>query len=175
MGFRLILLLTACSLTLTAQKIASGYAEDFPIGDLKTFAFMAQERQKPDELAEDVESAEFIKNQLIAALTAAGYTLTVENPDFVIAYYAKTYLRSTYRHLGYKTLDSEMAVSQDNYDTGVLIVDFISLQRKQAVWRGRADKTISQKNVPKVITKVCQKLVQQFEKDIKAQAKRRKR
>lgn len=175
MGLRVLLLVAAFAVILPAQKIATGYVEDFAIGGIKTFGFMKQDRQKPDELAEDVETAEFIKTELVQALSNAGLTPAAENPDFVIAFYAKTYVRSSYRVAGFKTAGSELALSQDNHDMGVLIVDFVSLDRQQAIWRGRADKAINQKNAPKVITKVCQKLVRQFQKDIKAQTKSRKR
>lgn len=159
----------------TAQKIATGYAEGFPIGELKTFQFLKQERKSPDGLADDPESEQFIRERLGEELIAAGLRPVEANPDFVIAFYAKTYLRTSYRVLNYKTYDSDLALSEDHYDMGTLVVDFISVQHNQAVWRGRADKAVNQKNAPKVVRQVAKKLVKQFQKDAKQQAKKIKK
>ena len=165
----------ALCLPATAQKIATGYAEEFPIGELKTFQFLKQERKSPDGLAEDPESEQFIRERLAEELVAAGLRPVESNPDFAIAFYAKTYLRTSYRVLNYKTYDSDLALGQDHYDMGTLVVDFVSVKNNQAVWRGRADKAINQKNAPKVIRQVAAKLVKQFQKDAKRQAKKLKK
>jgi len=158
-----------------SQEIATGYAESVALGELQTFQFLKQDRQSPDGLADDPETEEFIRNQLGGQLVAAGFRPVTENPDFYIAFYAKTYLRASHDVLGYKTLDSPLAIRRDEYDMGVLIVDFVSPDLKSAIWRGRADKAVNQKNAEKSVQKVSKKLVGQFQKDVKRQARQSKK
>jgi hypothetical protein len=56
---------------------------------------------------------------------------------------------------------------------GTLAVDFVAARLNRAVWMGAATKALPIKNSEKDIDKACEKLVKQFDKDVKAQQKKR--
>ncbi len=61
----------------------------------------------------------------------------------------------------------------NHYEVGTLAVDFVAARGNRAVRMGIATKALPIKNPEKDIDKACEKLVMQFDKDVKAQQKKR--
>ena len=77
-------------------------------------------------------------------------------------------LKMRWRPAGYGA-----ALAPDHYEVGTLAVDFVAARLNRAVWMGAATKALPIKNPEKDIDKACEKLVKQFDKDVKAQQKKR--
>ena len=65
------------------------------------------------------------------------------------------------------------ALAPDHYEVGTLAIDFVAARLNRAVWMRIATKALPIKNSEKDIDKACEKLVKQFDKDVKAQQKKR--
>ena len=156
-----------------AQEIQTGYQPDSPLSELKTFRFFNQQRTAPDGLADDPVTEEQLRTLLIDNLTSIGLEPASEAPDFFIAFYAKAHLRTKFKALGYSAYGPIAGLTPETYEVGTLIVDFVSSDGKQAVWRGMATKRLKAENLDRDLRKICQKLIQQFQRDAKKQAKRK--
>ena len=73
--------------------VKSDYQKDFDFRQLHTFAFKT-ERASNDPLATNTIEAERIKNALTAQLSANGFAQSVDNPDFIVAFYSRTKQRT---------------------------------------------------------------------------------
>jgi hypothetical protein len=74
-------------------SVKSDYRKDFDFRQLHTFTFKT-ERASNDPLATNTIEAERIKNALTAQLSANGFAQSVDNPDFIVAFYSRTKLMS---------------------------------------------------------------------------------
>ena len=76
-----------------AASVKSDYQKDFDFRQLHTFAFKT-ERASNDRLATNTIEAERIKNALASQLSANGFAQSVDNPDFIVAFYSRTKQRT---------------------------------------------------------------------------------
>ncbi len=159
---------------LCAQKIDSGYDETFPLSELKTFGFLAQERSEPDGLASNRQAEALIRENLVNQFLAAGFVPAETEPDLLIAFYAKTTLKTSWTAAGYARLGE---FGSDHYEVGTLVVDVISHRIKRAVWQGVASKALRGKDREErreIVEDACAKLVERFRKDAEKQAKKKR-
>ena len=155
-----------------AQKISSGYVEDYPLSTLKSYAFAIQEREVRDGLADKPTSEALIREALREELEAAGFALVLDSPDFLVAFYAHRQLKTSYQALG-RAAPQEFGT--DHYEVGNLYVDFVVFQSKEAAWSGVASKTLRNGQPEKLVRRACRKLVEQFRKDARKQEKQKNR
>jgi len=152
-----------------AQRIETGLDSSFPLSTLQTFDFLKQERQSPDELATDADAESLIRENLASQLSTIGKRKTNTNPDFLVAFYAKSVAQTRWRTAGY---GGQFGATAETYEVGTLVVDVVSRRDGRAVWRGVATKTLSsKKRNEKAIRETCAKLARQFKKDTEKQMK----
>ena len=112
-----------------------------------------------------------VRSALEAGLAARGFTPTAspEAADFTVAYYLaidqKLDVRST--HAGYGPYWAGGARTVvDQYEVGMLIVDFINPKTDTAVWRGTAQSRINESRDPDerqaLVQAAVDKLLAQF-------------
>ncbi len=166
------LLWAALQEPILAQKISSGYVEDYPLSTLKSYAFAIQEREKQDGLADKPTNEALIKEVLGEEMEAAGFTRVASNPDFLVAFYTHRQLKTSYQALGRA---APRDFGTDHYEVGHLYVDFVVFQSKKAAWSGIASKALRNSQPEKLVRKACRKLVDQFRKDVRKQDKQRNR
>jgi Domain of unknown function (DUF4136) len=88
-----VLFLMTTAQTAFAASVKSDYQKDFDFSQLHTFAFRT-ERTSNDPLATNTIEAERIKNALQGQLSANGFSQSVDNPDFIVAFYSRTKQRT---------------------------------------------------------------------------------
>jgi hypothetical protein len=156
---------------LFSQEIRSGSDPQFKLTQLKTFNFMVQQRKSPDGLAANPGVEQLIRENLEAQLVAAGYMKTETTPDFLIAFYGKSVQKSSWQTPGYKVMRHDQNIVAEGDQEGTLVVDFISRELNQGVWRGVATKalTMDKEKDTKMVRTACQKLIKQYQKDVSKQ------
>ena len=159
-----------CGVTL-AQNVETKFDSSFPLSTLQTFDFLKQVRESPDALATNTDAESLIRENLETQLSAVGKRKTDTNPDFLVAFYAKSVAQTRWRTAGH---GGQFGATAETYEVGTLVVDLVSARDRQTIWRGIATKTLSSKKAnEEVIRKACTKLAKQFEKDIEKQKKRK--
>jgi uncharacterized protein DUF4136 len=163
MGMLLGLLVTSAA----AQSVQSDFDRTFQFSNLKSFSFAVQRRGATDPLAGDTLNDGRIKTGLESNLSANGFTMETEKPDFVIAYYVTTKNKLSVQDYGYgpPRWFGSRDIRVNQYSEGTLMVDFVDARTNQVIWRGRASGTLEMKGVDKKISKSTEKLVKQFVKD----------
>ena len=154
------MLLGMLVISASAQSVQSDYDKSFRFSDLKTFSFATQ-------LAGDSLNDSRIRNSLESQLTANGFRMETEKPDFVIAYHVTTKNKLNVQDFGYgpPRWFGSRDIRVNQYEEGTLMVDFIDAKNNQVIWRGRASGTLEMKGVDKKISKSTEKLIKQFVKD----------
>ncbi|MBK5291625.1 MAG: DUF4136 domain-containing protein [Acidobacteriia bacterium] len=176
MLFRLKFPLGVMLLCLTAQSSRVECASDpkFPIQDLKAFRFLGGARAENDSLSKDFPLDRAIRDQLAGELAAIGLRQDQTDADFLVAFYAKSLMRSSWASLGYTSWDTSANVMGEPYQKGTVIVDFVSVRTNQLVWRGVAEGLLESKDRKKAVPDACRKLVQAFQKVAQKQTKANK-
>lgn len=150
-----------------AQSVQSDFDKSFDFSKLKTFDFSRQTRNRNDPLAQDQLNNNRIKSALESQLTAGGFRLENEQPNFAVAYYVTTKNAVSVQDYGAPRWFGRRDIRVDQYTEGTLTVDLIDLATKQLVWRGRSSGAVELKNIDKKINKSVEKLVERFLKDVK--------
>jgi hypothetical protein len=163
----LAMMLGLLAVSAAAQSVQSDFDRSFRFSELKTFSFAVQKRGATDPLAGDTLNDGRIRNGLESQLTANGFRMESEKPDFVIAYYVTTKNKLNVQDFGYgpPRWFGSRDIRVNQYSEGTLMVDFIDVKSNQVIWRGRAVGTLEMKGVDKKISKSVEKLVKQFVKD----------
>ena len=108
-------------------------------------------------------------HHIVGQLSTIGKRKTNTNPDFLVAFYAKSVAQTRWRTAGY---GGQFGATAETYEVGTLVVDVVSRRDGRAVWRGVATKTLSsKKRNEKAIREACAKLAKQFKKDTEKQMK----
>ena len=142
-----------------AASVKSDYQKDFDFRQLHTFAFKT-ERTSNDPLATNTIEAERIKNALTAQLSANGFAQSVDNPDFIVAFYSRTKQRT-------QTESSPFGfgpgfgwgygvpfrgrwrwgygpdIWTTTYTEGCVMADIIDAKTQELVWRGVVQDTVN--------------------------------
>jgi hypothetical protein len=160
-----------------AQDIKTDYDRNFDLQSLKTFNFLPQERAADDPLKAIPFVEQRIQDGLTAALAKQGIQKS-DNPDFVIALYAKLEKQSQWNVSGYSGWGAGWrygggmgTIDQQSYIVGTVVVDFVSSKTKNAVWHGSATRTVDLEKSEKNIRKGTEKMMKEFSKDIEKQQK----
>ena len=163
----LAMVLGLLAVSAAAQSVQSDFDRSFRFSELKSFSFAVQKRGATDPLAGDTLNDGRIRNGLESQLTANGFRMESEKPDFVIAYYVTTKNKLNVQDFGYgpPRWFGSRDIRVNQYSEGTLMVDFIDVKSNQVIWRGRAVGTLEMKGVDKKISKSVEKLVKQFVKD----------
>ena len=163
----LAMVLGLLAVSAAAQSVQSDFDRSFRFSELKSFRFAVQKRGATDPLAGDTLNDGRIRNGLESQLTANGFRMESEKPDFVIAYYVTTKNKLNVQDFGYgpPRWFGSRDIRVNQYSEGTLMVDFIDVKSNQVIWRGRAVGTLEMKGVDKKISKSVEKLVKQFVKD----------
>ena len=92
------------------MSVKSDYQKTYDYSRLRTFAFKT-DRAGDDPLSTNTIEAERIQNALAAQLQANGFTQATENPDFIVAFYARRNRRPQFKapQASEALADSDMA------------------------------------------------------------------
>jgi hypothetical protein len=165
-------------------SVKSDYEKSFDFSQLRTFAFKT-DRASNDPLRTNTIEAGRIQSALTAQLEANGFTQSDQNPDFIVAFYArsreKTQIQST--GFGYGSgfgwgygipfrgrwrwgLGPDIWTS--TYTQGSVMVDIIDPKNNELVWRGVAKDTINGiGQSEKQANQAAKDLVKRYVKDAK--------
>jgi len=142
-----------------AGSVKSDYQKDFDFRKLHTFAFKT-ERASNDRLATNTIEAERIRNALAAQLSANGFAQSVDNPDFVVAFYSRTKQRTQVESSpfgfgpgfgwGYGVpfrgrwrWGYGPDIWTTTYTQGCVMADIIDTKTQELVWRGVVQDTVN--------------------------------
>ena len=132
-----------------AQKVTTDHAKDANFGGYKTFMWI-KEPKTSNPMAK-----QRIVDDVNAALTAKGLTLVTSDADVAIAAHAATREEHSLQTF-YDGFDggwrwrgrfgpATATTTVNSYEVGTLVVDLFDAKTKEAVWRGTATKTLSDK------------------------------
>jgi len=142
-----------------AASVKSDYQKDFDFRQLHTFAFKT-ERTSNDPLATNTIEAERIKNALTAQLSANGFAQSVDNPDFIVAFYSRTKQRTQVESSpfgfgpgfgwgygipfrGRWRWGYGPDIWTTTYTEGCVMADIIDAKTQELVWRGVVQDTVN--------------------------------
>ena len=160
------LAVAACS----GISTTSDWDESYDFSSLSTYAWMAQG-------LEAGVSEIMLRRMYVAvddALAAKGFTLTEpDQADFLMAYHTGTQDRQQYDTYGYGSGGwwggywggGMTTTTVRTYTEGTLILDMISREENELIWRGSASKTIDQMDSPEQRVKTVQAAVAKLLKD----------
>jgi len=144
-GFGLVMLLATSVL---AQKVTTDHAKDVDFNQYKTFMWIKQ------PATTDPLMRQRIIDDVNSALAAKGLTLVTANADMGIAGHAATKTERSlntfydgfgggwrWRGGGFGTATTQVST----YQIGTLVIDLFDAKTKEAIWRGTATKTLSDK------------------------------
>src|ERR1051326_8992451 len=133
----LAMMLGLLAVSAAAQSVQSDFDRSFRFSELKTFSFAVQKRGATDPLAGDTLNDGRIRNGLGSQLTANGFRMESEKPDFVIAYYVTTKNKLNVQAFGYgpPRWFGSLDIRVNQYSEGTLMVDFIDVKSNQVIDR----------------------------------------
>ncbi len=145
LGFGLVMLLATSAL---AQKVTTDHAKDADFAQYKTFMWIKQ------PVTTDPLMRQRIIDDVNSALAAKGLTLVTADADMAIAAHAATKTERTldtfydgfgggwrWRGGGFGSATTRV----NTYQVGTLVIDLFDAKTKEAIWRGTATKTLSDK------------------------------
>jgi hypothetical protein len=147
-----VLFLITTAQTAFGASVQSDYRKDFDFRQLHTFAFKT-ERASNDPLATNTIEADRIKNALTAQLSANGFAQSVDNPDFIVAFYSRTKQRTDVEgspfgfgpgfgwgygipFRGRWRWGYGPDIWTTTYTQGCVMADIIDAKTEELVWRG---------------------------------------
>jgi hypothetical protein len=160
------LAVAACS----GISTTSDWDQSYDFSSLSTYAWMEQG-------LEAGVSEIMLRRMYVAVddeLTAKGFTLTEpDQADFLMAYHTGTQDRQQYDTYGYGAGGwwggywggGMTTTTVRTYTEGTLILDMISREENELIWRGSASKTIDQMDSPEQRVKTVQAAVGKLLKD----------
>jgi hypothetical protein len=145
LGFGAVMLLASSVL---AQKVTTDHAKDADFSQYKTYMWIKQ------PMTTDPLMRQRIIDDVNAALAAKGLTLVTGNADLGVAGHAATKTQRTlntfydnfgggwrWRGGGFGSATTQV----ETYEVGTLVIDLFDGKTKEAIWRGTATKTLSDK------------------------------
>lgn len=160
------LAVAACS----GISTTSDWDESYDFSSLSTYAWMAQG-------LEAGVSEIMLRRMYVAVddeLATKGFTLTEpDQADFLMAYHTGTQDRQQYDTYGYGAGGwwggywggGMTTTTVRTYTEGTLILDMISREENELIWRGSASKTIDEMDSPEQRVKTVQAAVAKLLKD----------
>jgi len=168
------------------MSVKSDYDKDFDFSKLRTYSFKS-ERANNDPLRTNDIQAERIQNALAAQLGANGFTESAQDPDFIVAFYARTKEKTQVESNGpgfgfgpdfgwgygipYRAR-WRWGFGPDiwtyTYTQGCVMVDIIDRQKGELIWRGVVKDTVNGiGQSEKQANQAAKDLVKRFLKDAK--------
>jgi hypothetical protein len=169
-------------------SVKSDYEKSFDFSQLRTFAFKT-DRASNDPLRTNTIEAGRIQNALTAQLEASGFTQSAQNPDFIVAFYARSKQKTQVQSTGFGPgfgygpgfgwgygipfrgrwrwgMGPDIWTS--TYTQGSVMVDIIDPKNNELVWRGVAKDTINGiGQSEKQANQAAKDLVKKYMKDAK--------
>ena len=166
-------------------SVKSDYDMKFDFSQLKTYSFKT-DRAGNDPLRTDTIQAKRVQDALAAQLAANGFTESTQEPDFLVAFYARTKEKTR--------VESDLAFGFEpgfgwgygipyrgrwrwgfgpdiwtyTYTQGCVMVDIINRHKGELVWRGVVKDTVSGiGQSEKQANQAAKDLVKRFLKDAK--------
>ena len=171
------------------MSVKSDYEKTYDFSRLHSFAFKT-DRASNDPLNTNTIQAGRIQNALAAQLEANGFTQAGENPDFIVAFYARTKEKTQVQSTGYGFGGFGYGrgfvwgygipgggrwrwgygpdIWTTNYTQGCVMADIIDPKTNELVWRGAVTDTV--KGIgqsEKQSNQAAKDLVKNFMKDAK--------
>ena len=178
------------------MSVKSDYQKTYDFSRLRTFAFKT-DRTSDDPLTTNTIEAERIQNALAAQLEANGFTQAAQDPDFIVAFYARTKqvtsVQSTPGFGGFGRFGYGRGfgwgygvpgagrwrwgfgpdIWTTNYTQGCVMADVIDPKTNELVWRGAVTDTVTGiGQSDKQANQAAKDLVKSFLKDAKKVEKR---
>ena len=185
-----LLFLLAALPTVFGASTKSDYQKDFDFSQLRTFTFKT-ERDSKDPLATNTIEARRIQDALASQFQANGFTESMENPDFVVAFYSRTHQKTQVNSTGFGYGPGwgwgygipfrgrwRWGLGPDiwttTYTEGRVMADIIDTNTQELVWRGMVrDEVNGIGQSEKEANNAAKDLVQRFLKDTRKVEKRK--
>ena len=169
--------------TAFGMSVKSDYDKNFDFSQLKIYSFKT-DRGSNDPLKTDTIQVKRIQDALAAQLAANGFTESTQEPDFLVAFYARTKEKTR--------VESDLAfgfepgfgwgygipyrdrwrwgfgpdIWTDTYTQGCVMVDIIDRRNSELVWRGVVMDTVNGLGQSeKQANEAAKALVERFVKD----------
>ena len=166
-----ILFLTAivvgCS---TIYGVQFDYDREVNFRNLKTYDWMTV----PEKADIDSLNVERVKKAVNAELQAKGLLMTSNNPDFLIAEHLGKEDKIQVTSWGYDYGPHRRywggywgpeGISTNEYEEGLLILDFVDAKSNKVIWRGAAKAVIDNVNTPEKREALIKEAVQEILKN----------
>ena len=148
------------------MSVKSDYEKTYDFGRLHTFAFKT-DRASNDPLSTNTIEAGRIQNALAAQLESNGFRQSSENPDFIVAFYARTKQKTSVQSTGFDPGFGGFGYGRGfgwgygipgggrwrrgygpdiwttNYTQGCVMADVIDPKNNELVWRGVVKDTVN--------------------------------
>lgn len=172
------------------MSVKSDYQKNFDFGRLRSFNFKL-ERAPNDPLATNTIEANRIGDALAAQFEANGFSRTMDNPDFIVAYYASTRQKTQVESTGFGfgrgfgwgygipfggrwRWGYGPDIWTTNYTQGCVMADIVDSRTNELVWRGVVKDTVSGiGQSEKQANEAAKDIVKAFMKDAKKTEKNR--
>ena len=176
------------------MSVKSDYEKSYDFSRLKTFAFKT-DRASNDPLISNTIEANRIQDALRSQLEANGFSPTVQEPDFIVAFYATTKQKTSVQSVGpgfggfgygrgfgwgYGIPGAGRwrwgfgpDIWTTNYTQGCVMADIIDPRTNELVWRGVVRDTVNGiGQSEKQANQAAKDLIKNFLKDAKKADKR---
>lgn len=155
----IVVMLMACS----GIQVISDYDTKADFAGMKTYDWMPI----PKKMDLSELNVNRIKNAVNAELAKKGLTQTSENPDFAIAVYfgvkeKVNVIDSGGFGYGYRGSYWGGSVHVQQYEEGMLVLDFVDVKNKSMFWRGAARKKMKDIKSPEKREKAIQEVVRKI-------------
>ena len=165
-----ILVVLVLSAGCSSMKVTTDYSEAADFGTLTTFQY-----QEGDQTIADTN--QLVHGRIVGAIKRAmeanGFTEVDSNPDVHVTYYGEetqqVVLNTTHMGYGYGSswhwggTATHSTTRPTTYRYGTLVIDIVTADEKELVWRGSATDTIS-KNPEKNTAKINRAIEKLFER-----------
>ncbi|UCH85726.1 MAG: DUF4136 domain-containing protein [Candidatus Latescibacterota bacterium] len=142
----MVVLIVGCSST----KVTHDYDPAADFGQFKTFKWLDVPTSAAGEGLQD-QLGDLVREAVNKQLTAKGVTEVDDDPDVLMVYHAVKEPRINTEEWGYK-YDPNWGKGDDiqtyDYTVGTLIVDMVDAESKAMLWRGTAEKILSESPSP---------------------------
>jgi hypothetical protein len=146
-----VLVVAAAMFVTGCSSISTSFDYDRQVDFTKfeTFAWMPSDNTAQNAQQAQLQNDLFtqrLRQAVNGSLETMGYSIDTENPDFVIVYHTGVQDKVNVTNWGYTYGPYwgpwGQSVDVNQYTEGTLILDFISWETKNLVWRGTAQKVL---------------------------------
>lgn len=165
-------------------SIKSDYDKNYDFSRLRTFAFKT-DRAENDPLITNTIEANRIQSALNAQLEMNGFSQSSQSPDFIVAFYSRTRLKTQVQSTGFGfgrgfgwgygvpyrgrwRWGYGPDIWTTTYTQGCIMTDIIDAKTNELVWRGMAKDTVNGiGQSEKQANQAARDLIKRFVKDAK--------